>query len=421
MRSFKSSDNQKRYKTFIHFIEMEISDYCNEGRIARNRSSSKKDISFEVGDFKFNAIKYSFEYPKSIQNETGILGYKRTIVKDKDVEKLGVKKLNQILSCGEFPNRTLNHSIGAHQGGPHKDFFIQDKFFIQKLFDINLTKKIKLGKRNTSSDSFESIVMGVYDKMNCDAIGEVSTHLLSTYEEEIKSNEVFLIGHDAFNTSAGNFWGFQTDNRINFGFSLNDNLFANYIKKAYEIFLKNNLDTKKELIGIEQIVRMVAFCDNDFFEEYKRFFKESENSLEEESIKGEEERLSKIFSNLRENFLPHFDQDEVILNKRVIYVGDGRTLKSYNYNERFVDKINNIMDLCLSWDKGYMAHTTRDFLKTSSINGNKEGSPGDKSDEIHIPIFINHPEIPQICWGHAKYANFMNEKGFNFFEFQHKD
>lgn len=41
--------------------------------------------------------------------------------------------------------------------------------------------------------------------------------------------------------------------------------------------------------------------------------------------------------------------------------------------------------------------------------------------ETEIPILINNDELPQISWGHAKYAHYFNEKGFNFFKFKHAD
>ncbi len=36
-------------------------------------------------------------------------------------------------------------------------------------------------------------------------------------------------------------------------------------------------------------------------------------------------------------------------------------------------------------------------------------------------IFINNDKIPQLSWGHAKYAHYFNDKGFNFFKFKHTD
>lgn len=42
-------------------------------------------------------------------------------------------------------------------------------------------------------------------------------------------------------------------------------------------------------------------------------------------------------------------------------------------------------------------------------------------DEVFLPIFIGHNEIPQLSWGHAKYAHYFNDKSFNFFKFKHAD
>jgi hypothetical protein len=470
----------------------------------------KGGVKFVLYDreYELETYSYDFEYPESIQKETGIMGYKRTIIKPEnifnliyksyldnfefDIKKEGCedwqieeffrKKIDEIakkfgktdsgwpehyengqyandiyrteyfekfreymdtskegkilsslvdtnenlypkiienLSMGEFPKRTFNHSMGIHQEGEHEKEFVKDKFFIQKLFDIDLTKKIKLGDRATSVDSTEPIIMNIFDKSNGESIGEIDTNSLSKYEDKIKNNQVFLIGYDAFNTCTGRFWGYGYSSNINFGFSLNDNFFEEYIKKAYEIFLKNNFDTKKELIGIEQIIRMIAFCDNDFFEGYKRLYKKEGNKeISEKEDRDEKEKLNQIFNGIRERFLPNINQEETILNKKIMFVNNSYGLGSHNGNEDFVKKIKNIMDR--NYDGINRSHITEDFLRLSTEE-NFTGYPGDKSDEICIPIFINHDEVLQICWGHAKYASFINKKGFNFFEFKHAD
>ena len=43
--------------------------------------------------------------------------------------------------------------------------FIEDRLFLQKLFDVELSKKIKLGgNRTISTDENTSIFMNVYEK-----------------------------------------------------------------------------------------------------------------------------------------------------------------------------------------------------------------------------------------------------------------
>lgn len=38
-----------------------------------------------------------------------------------------------------------------------------------------------------------------------------------------------------------------------------------------------------------------------------------------------------------------------------------------------------------------------------------------------MPIFIGHDTMPQISWGHAKYAHLLDEKNLNFLTFDHED
>lgn len=60
----------------------------------------------------------------------------------------------------------------------------------------------------------------------------------------------------------------------------------------------------------------------------------------------------------------------------------------------------------------------RDILKEENIIESIEHAC---FSEFKMPIFIGHPQIPQLSWGHAKYAHFFSEKGFNFFEFKHAE
>ena len=459
-------------------------------------TKSKIKIEFAGKEYEIETTSYDFEYPEGIQKESGILGYKRTIIFGeemlnivrnhcanfgvdtngyKDIESIGLlfwkilrkkqiefgyneregrfssieneeqwksyleteegqffinsgifsehdwsKKLDRIFSNGEYPDRTMNHCMGAHQyEEKHSENFVQNKFFVQKLFDIDLAKKVKLGKRQDNADVSYGPTMSVYNKNNKEHIVNTDTHNLSKYENEIHNNEIFLIGYDAFNTSVKNFWRGEN---ISFGFTLNDSLFKKYIKEAYEIFLENNFDTESELMGIEQIIRMIAFCNNDFYEKYKDFidksgllkllrnekfddFNSKEYELEIE-LKDKEKELSQKFDEIIKNFLPNIDRDKAILKKHA------------RYSKPFLNKIKNVMNKQINHEDHLNPYcSTRKFL--DSMFGNIYSS--DQSDEIRIPIFINHDKIPQISWGHAKYAHFFNKKGFNFFEFKHSE
>lgn len=347
-----------------------------------------------------------------------------------------IKKLDISLSNGEFPSRTFNHTIGAHMENEKMfKIFKEDKMFLQKLFDVNLTEKIKLGRRQIAVDETTEIKIDVYDKKSDKLIYETNTYDLYKTKNEIKKNEVYLIGYDTLNTEVAHFWGSYFVNP-SFGFTINDPFFKKYIKKVYEFLLINNYDTKKEIIGIAEILKILAFCDDDFYENYKKYFKMisniykkydyfwEKNITEEEKINMEEEknRLNHMFNEIVKKFLPNINLGEIILNKEKIFSSYEHVLlhgmdKKFNFNELFVKAISNIFGTFLILPNSH--ETTfekflRESIRPDSFYSNKES-------EIYIPIFINHDEIPQLSWGHAKYAHFLNKKWFNFFEFKHAD
>lgn len=488
---------------------------------------NKIKISYGGREYELENTTYEFEYPDRIIKETGILGYKRTVISREEILKLaksymydnGVnvkdckdfESINEVLnkkrmekqkefgfipdrmfyeqkyevqkkyndyaatkeggivnsykkpnsffnlfdlslSNGEFPYRTMNHYMGAYCGDKQAqitmtDNFIKNRFFLQKIFDFNLSKEVKLGERTRTVDSTEDIIFDIYKKGSDIKITEISSHHLNKYEKEIKNNEIYLIGNDAFNTVASNFW-YSASQNISVGFTLNDKLFNDYIKKAYEIFLKNNFNTSREIIGIEQIIRMLAFCNDNFYKEYQDFFHDyddlertkrkiinnrdisnistylnadSEFNMKENVLKERKEKLNKDFVKLVADFLPNINLEENISSKEIqkFYYGDSIS----NINKVFLSKLKNILEKEIDLDSdnnnGRFSYTNHmfNFLEISA----KHLSDGEKDSEVCIPIFINHDEIPQICWGHAKYAHFYNQKGFNFFEFKHAE
>ena len=62
----------------------------------KNENEGKKTISsIEVDGIKLETEKYYFEYPKRIQQETGILGYERTIISEENLKGLAKKHIEK--------------------------------------------------------------------------------------------------------------------------------------------------------------------------------------------------------------------------------------------------------------------------------------------------------------------------------------
>ena len=108
----------------------------------------------------------------------------------------------------------------------------------------------------------------------------------------------------------------------------------------------------------------------------------------------------KLFLKIRDSFLPDIDQETIFSkkNQESSYKNQkkpgGRDPWFLNDNWQFDDHTLNRLEYLID-----------DYVP----------------QEVLIPILINHSEIPQLSWGHAKYAHFVNQKGFNFIEFKHAE
>lgn len=152
-----------------------------------------------INGIQIECRKQYFEYPESIQKETGILGYNRTIIDNSNltdfikkdylsryginVEEFGftgvesmvefnkkvenLAKINSVvvnealqeldqdilkemlysLSSGEYPNKCFTHEMGADYSDSSKkkkefhEEFVKNKFFLQKIYDLDYIKK----------------------------------------------------------------------------------------------------------------------------------------------------------------------------------------------------------------------------------------------------------------------------------------
>ncbi len=283
--------------------------------------------------------------------------------------------------------------------------FIEDRLFLQKLFDVELSKKIKLGgNRTISTDENTSIFMNVYEKENGKPIDKTDVSSLYKYSEKIKDDEVFLLGTDAFNLSIGRFWNEKSTNSLSVGFSYKDSFFREYLKKAYKFFLDN--DYENDLLGIQQVMMILVFGSDEFIAK----FKELKNNKD---IKREEEvrELNNLFLKIRDSFLPDIDQETILSDKKK---------ESSCWKDRSGKNVTKHLgrDPWFGYPNFQFDNNTLAGLQHAHEydRGNTWGR-----QEVTIPIFINHNEMPQLSWGHAKYASLMSKKGFNYIEFKHAE
>lgn len=360
----------------------EGSSESNERRI--------KTIEIKVGEqiYQLETESYDFEYPNHVQEETGILGYERTIISpenlssivdEKDFYQVVMNKILPDLSNGEYPKRSFNHMYSWYSDSEtqsrHKDYFKQD-FFLGEIYDLEKIKEESKQKQyafssaNTTTGDFSKnhANISIYDQKTEKRITSDESIPVSDvlkFEDKIKKGDMYATTtFGGLNLSAGDFFNrYAPDFRkeICFGFSFKlDNFMREYFEKTFSIYSQQNENNNKISNGFVNaaVFLLVNPMDNNN-PQITEYVSEMEinylNSILEKDTdrKLSDEEVSKINSQL-------------ITRKHVSKIGYGIL-------------------------------------------------------ESKLPIFIGHKELPQLSWGHATYANFMSEKGFNFFKFKHAD
>ncbi len=330
-------------------------------------------------------------------------------------------KIIRVLSNQEYPDRCFTHEIGFDYGKEQKENFkkelVKNKFFIQKIYDIDSIKekariespqKIFNAIGNLEGEIRSDIT--IFDKKTGEKINSNQSVLIAElakpeYFEGIKNGDLFACTpNSGFNVSTGKFFlppNIKLSNEIpSFGFSMKENFFNKYLNKALDIYTKEikGFDFKKEKKekykhiynhGINSLIKELIFSDNSIQNIFKRIFNQEEN------------QWFKPF--IIQSFDSFWNDFSKIVNDVIKKLETQHNIKILDYiKERNFKKEKN--------DDSY---NFSEWLDPAGIFG-LEG-------ELRLPIFIGRDDIPQLCWGHAKYAHFMSPKGFNFIEFKHAD
>ncbi|MDQ5961688.1 MAG: hypothetical protein QG669_80, partial [Patescibacteria group bacterium] len=202
-------------------------------------------------------------------------------------------------------------------------------------------------------------------------IGEVSKELL-------QEKKTFLI--KAFNVAPSDFWQNDISSEdIGFGFSIsNDPLFKEYLKLSSINLLC--LDPEKKLA-------------KDTFALY----------------------LVSLYKSLE------YKSGDAVNNKDTTYMARSEFVSKIDkITKKFIE--DNNIDLKENTDLDMQKYTIHRLLDGLGLDFFIEtGMMNSSVSETDIPIYINHDKIPQLSWGHAKYAHYFNDKSFNFFKFKHAD
>lgn len=387
-------------KTIIEKTSKEKGVYLG---IQEQESGKRENITLEIDGQKIEAIKYYLEYPDRIQKETGILGYERVKI-PKENFKASFESIASVLSDGEYPNKCLTHIMGGHAHKDHKpgmmQDFAQDKFFLQKIYDTDTIKR----KRGTASsvenlfnysanvDDYDSrsgkqSTFSLYKK-NIDGTREkIVNHEyignITKYEKELSSGEYFAATTESgLSTIASNFWESYkpsvNENSFAVGFSLfgTDNLFNEYLEKSLKEY---SLITEKpdEPLGVPWIYPLSSLIILYFLSKSK---KNIDLAYSDKSVKSQD-LVGPEFSKIMDEFIQKNPNAKAIRN----------------------------IDFTKARAKYFPHENENGFY----LGGNRA--------EYRIPVFIGNNEIPQLSWGHAKYAHYFNDESFNFFKFKHAD
>ena len=369
----------------------------DSGKIEKpgDKETKKEKIFLEIDGQKLEGEKYYFEYPKNIQEETGILGYERTkILNESLIERVGTQKLLLQLSNGKYPNLSFTHQMGGFALEDHisemSSDFIKDKFFLQKIYDINTIERKK-----TRNNDLENILnysprlegytgkelnssFSIFNNKNELIKNSLYPYELPNYKDSLKTGELFIAsrgGTGGINTLPGRFWGWgkEAESLISFGFPMwgEDQFFTKYLEESLKIFSKLKLGAPIDSIGDDDSLcsLIIMYCMSNYKKEHGDY------------------------------------------KMTVEYVH--QKISSFILENPESPAISSITDF---WS---VPHA---FLQNDYKGGDFQKEITEESTwDWNIPILIGNKEIPQLSWGHAKYAHYFNEKGLNFFEFKHAD
>lgn len=379
-----------------------------------NFENKRTNFDLDIEGIKIPCEKVEFSYPENIQKETGILGYERTILNVENMsEEMCISILSK-LSNEEYPKYSFNHQMNAYvdpKDSSNIENFTKDKFFVQKIYDIDLIKKEvedpKLrdafgqihtykvfnhpAKNYDSSELKTQSNISVFDKSTGKRLHS-SSHIpigeLSKYSGQLEKGQAFACSADSgLNVSFGNFFG-KAISTPSFGFSLKDTFFENYLQKSLKNYseLKDDKGENEVYKGVSGILRMMILD-----QKFTKDFTDSEDfkSLNASELKNTE--TYQIFSRKTKDLLKTISGEQKI------------ELPDVFSNEDHFDN--------------YIYVLVYGLIDSTE----KDSSASDSTTECNLPVFINHDEVPQLRWGYAKYGHLFTKKGLNFIEFKHSE
>jgi hypothetical protein len=458
----------------------------------RNPKSQEKkegcvfEMEFEGEKIEIKFKRINFEYPETIQKESGILGYERLFISQeqmcnalaqvlsgeqlnlikektqidlKNISDLSLfqktlsssselnkyhsenyekfqqsfksielfsKKLLLFLTNNKFPSETFTYvmHIGHKKLQLEKQQFVEDKFILQEIFGFDTYKALNNKQKQYEWTSKWESVFGadmdfadrskflLFDKLNNKEIrgpGDLSFYINdSRFKEKFTNDEISIISGNALNVCDNNFfWLYNLlDNNPAFGFSPKDPLFQDYISKSIDRLREinnSNLTSQQK----EDPFQKTIFGERLFTELYG--IKEAEHNSEHLAKPTDSKHGENVFSPLihkynPDDFMKRSYKDDNPISK--LFRKYGSTLSKeddFIFKNEPEKKVDPDDEDFLYW-----------YEQLKSIHDSKSLS-------YHIPIFIKDKKVKQLKWGHASYATFLTQKGFNVLNIKHSE
>ncbi|MFN7160540.1 MAG: hypothetical protein ACK4NC_02930 [Candidatus Gracilibacteria bacterium] len=349
------TETGKKVKKVLEEKSSEVKEYPNIITIDLpiRKLFREADSPTFVAELPLHGKKY-FEFSEKVRDETGIIGYERTMIRKEDLNKtyeglpyryqdwnkFGLQ-IVQALSEGEF-TELLIHQMGwyALDDETNKKYytqFVRDKFLLQKLFDPGTIKS-----SGTTMQHYPQHGGGGFYDSHAVRFG-IFDHDLKLIKRNVDPKDLPVEYSDHTICSINS--GLATISR--FSSPINGRRIEDYIDINRPIFA---FDPKEQ-----------------FLHEYLK------NAL-------------KLYENINQ-------ENTEDIAKRIL----GNTEILLHYKE---------------FQNRNATHYAQKFLETKLKYDRKR-------EEDNIPIIMNHPDIPHLRWGNAKYAAFFTDKYFNFLRIDH--
>lgn len=349
------------------------------------------DVEYNWISYKIDYKKSSFEYPKNIQEDTGILWYEKKQINNEDLIKLykdilndldnqeykeiDIKEINKFieearttkeaskwaelevsieerllmwLSKGEYPKMCFTHEIWGYAYKEDKEIMkktiFKSRFFLQKIFDIEIWEK--LGKNIAIKNIFNYRSNGEYRGWREMKIFNKQTNL--------------KVDEDIYRKKYNERWyGFTIWTLMKHKEILNDNIFW---LEILNLGLWELWSTSQEWWSWR--------VNHPFGEIWFWFPIESDKFMD-----------------------AYFSKYKEILEE--LRISNNSILERWRYDDI--------------------------FRRIERYRLNKNLGEEEGAIQTELPILINHDEIPQLSRWHAKYCSFQTKKSVNLIEFKHAD